>query len=169
MSTSQKSGSLQAVIDEFTRRTHAGTALLGAAIADQQLHDAILTKMRSLSRKLEDELFTGYGPLSSLSAKIAFAYALKLIDSNARKRLSVARQIRNKFAHADDFLTFESPEILRLLALFPPDCDKPVKNEYLYMWHLQQVESHLVASAGPHIRKSGSAAATDVSCDTSSQ
>ena len=140
---------------------HAGAALTGAAIADQQLQDALLTKMKKLSRKLEDELFKGYGPLSSLSAKIALAYALGLVDSTTHKRLTVMRQIRNKFAHADDFTTFESPEIRRLLAQFPADCDEQLKNEFLYMWHLGQVESHLVTTAGPHILKPSAATTPD--------
>src|SRR5260221_5494128 len=100
MATSPKPVSLGDVIKEMNLRTHASAVLLGAAIADQQLQDAILTRMRKLSRKLENEHFTGYGPLSSLSAKIALAYALGLVDATAHKRLTVARQIRNKFAHA---------------------------------------------------------------------
>ena len=110
MSNEPKPISIVAAIRATQLRTHASTALLGAAISDQQLQDAILSKMRKLSRRLEEELFTGYGPLSSLSAKIALAYALELLDTTAHKRLTVARQIRNKFAHADDLLTFESPE-----------------------------------------------------------
>ena len=105
--------------------------MLGAAIADQQLKNALLTKMRKLSRKLEKELFTGYGPLSSLSAKIALAYALGFIDNITRSRLTVARKVRNEFAHAEDVITFQHPEIRRLLARFPPDCDTGAKNEYL--------------------------------------
>lgn len=142
------------VFNEVYRRTHASTVLLGAAIADQQLQDALLTKMAKLSRKLEEELFTGYGPLSTLSAKIALAYALGLIDHTARKRLTVMRQIRNKFAHADDFLTFETPAVQQLMSKFPSDCEGGERHERLYLWHLVQVESHLVATAGPHIRKS---------------
>jgi DNA-binding MltR family transcriptional regulator len=137
-------------------RTHAGIALIGAAIADQQLQDALLTKMRKLSRKLQDELFSGYGPLSSLSAKIALAYALGLIDSVAHKRLTVARQIRNKFAHSGDIITFASPEIGQLLAKFPSDYEKSITNEFLYLWHLQQAELNLVESAGTDICKPSS-------------
>ena len=144
----------KSLIEQFQLRSHASAALLSAAIADQQLQDALLSKMRTLTRALNDELFTGYGPLSSLSSKIALAYALGLLDSAAHKRLTIARQIRNRFAHANELITFESPEIQRLLCQFPNDCDQDIKNEFLYLWHMQQVEAHLVSTAGPQIRKS---------------
>jgi DNA-binding MltR family transcriptional regulator len=148
--------SLDAAIKQMNLHAHASIVLLGAATADQQLQDAIITKMKKISRKLEDELFTAYGPLSSLSAKIAVAYALDLVDATAYKRLTVARQIRNKFAHANEFITFESTEIAKLLAKFPPDCDRPIQGYEFYVWHLEQVEKHLVKTAGPHIRKPSS-------------
>ena len=159
MPTSPKPAPLGAAVQRLS--THAGVVLACAAIVDQQLQDAILTKMKKLSRKIENELFTAYGPLSSLSAKIAVAYALGLVDATTYRRLTVARQIRNKFAHAADLLNFESLEIATLLAKFPTDCDKPVKNEHFYIWHLQQVELHLVNTAGPHIRKPSNKVVTD--------
>ena len=154
---SPKKESLGTVLNNLQLRMHAGIAVLGAAIADQQLEDAILTKMHKLSRKLHDELFTGYGPLSSLSSKIALAYALDLIDRTTYKRLTVARRIRNKFAHADEFLDLSSPPISQLLKKFPSDSERKLTNEYLYLWHLQQVEAHLVITAGPRIKKSTAA------------
>jgi DNA-binding MltR family transcriptional regulator len=142
-------------MNEMNLRTQPSTVLLGAAIADQQLQDALLTKMPKLSRDLKDELFTGYGPLSSLGAKIALAYALDLLDATAYKRIKVAQKIRNKFAHSDElFITFDSPEIASMLAKFPQDCDEAKTSELLYLWHLNQVELHLVQTAGPHILKS---------------
>ncbi len=162
MNSNQKPASLiDNLFTEVYSRTHAGTALMGAAIVDQQLHDALLTKMKKLSSKLEEELFNGYGPLSTLSAKIALAYALGLLDSTARRRLTVIRQIRNKFAHADDFLTFELPEIQQLMSKFPSDRNTGARHERLYLWHLGQVESHLVTTAGPHIRKSSASVGTN--------
>jgi hypothetical protein len=98
--------------------------------------------------------------LNSLAAKITLAYALELIDNITRSRLTVARKVRNEFAHAAYLITFQHPEIRRLLDQFPPDCDTGAKNELLYMWHLGQVESHLVSVAGPDILKSSGASAT---------
>lgn len=133
--------------------THAGIALMGAAICDQQLQEALLTRMRKLRPALEKSLFFGYGPLSSFSAKIDLAYALELLDDKSYKRLSIARKIRNTFAHTDEFLNFESPDVVELINKLPEDGGKTLENSKLYLWHLQQVEAHLVSVAGSTILK----------------
>ena len=134
------------------RRTHAATVLVGASIIDQQLEFAILTKMRKLNRKVYEELFTGYGPLSSFSAKIAMAYALELINGPARSRLSLLRKIRNEFAHSDDVnFSFEDPDARALMASLAKDCTTGETEEQLYIWHLKQIEDMLVANAGPRV------------------
>lgn len=153
MSDIKKPTSLQSIFMTLQQRTQAGTVLLGAAIVDQQLQDAILTKLHKVSRSLENELFAGYGPLASLSAKIALAYAMGLLDHLNYKRLTVARQIRNKFAHTDDFIDFETPEIRKLIGKFPTNAPSDLKGEFIYFWQLQQVEQYLVATAGQHILK----------------
>jgi DNA-binding MltR family transcriptional regulator len=45
------------------------------------------------------ELFAGYGPISSFSARIAFGYALGAYTKDARSDLTQIRQIRNEAAH----------------------------------------------------------------------
>ena len=137
-------------------RTHSWVALVATSVVDQQLEFALLTKMRKLNRKLEDELFTGYGPLSSLSAKIALAYALELIDSPARSRLDKLRKIRNEFAHSDDMnISFADPTIQKMMAALPKDCTTGETGQYLYIWHLKQIETMLVQTAGEHVRVPG--------------
>lgn len=149
----QKTSSLRGTFRQLLQHTHAGTALIGAAIADQQLQDALLTKMRSLSRKLTDSIFSGYGPLSSFAAKIDLAFAFELIDEPTHERLTAARKIRNSFAHSDKFLTFDSPEISSALNKLPYNGNKALSNQDLYVWHLTAVEAHLVSVAGPTILK----------------
>lgn len=46
-----------------------------------------------------DELFNGYGPLSSFSGKINCAFAFKIIDESVHRDLDYIRKIRNHFAH----------------------------------------------------------------------
>jgi DNA-binding MltR family transcriptional regulator len=145
---------IKRVLTDLYQHGLAGIVLVGAATADQQLQDAILSKMRKLSSKQTNELFTGFGPLSSFSAKTAVAYALGLIDVQTRQRLDGVRKIRNSFAHADELTTFNDANVRTLMSKLPPDAPTDKKNEQLYFWHLCQVEEHLVASAGPHIRRS---------------
>ena len=148
-------GAVPILLNDFYQRGLAGFVLLGAAIADQQLQDAILSKMRKLTRKETDELFTGFGPLGSLSAKTAMAYALGLMDARTRDRLHGIRRIRNRFAHAEELMNFKHPDIKALMAKLPQDAPSEKREEHVYMWHLGEVETHLVATAGPQIRRSG--------------
>jgi hypothetical protein len=54
--------------------------------------------MRPLDKKLAGRLFKGYGPLSSFSAKIDLAYALKVTTLEIHNELHKIRDIRNAFA-----------------------------------------------------------------------
>jgi hypothetical protein len=72
-------------VNRVRARTHAGVAIVAAAIIDEQLLRALLTKMRPLSAKLRKRLFEGYGPLSSFAAKIDLSNWLILLDLLLRR------------------------------------------------------------------------------------
>lgn len=55
-----------------------GTAVLAAALLEDVLQLAILSKMRILKPDEEDRLFVGQGPLATLSTKIQIGYALSI-------------------------------------------------------------------------------------------
>jgi len=71
--------------------------------------------MPNLSNKLRKELFEGFGPFSSFSAKIKVAYCMKLISVSIWRDLNAVREIRNKFAHTKETLSFDHPEITKLI------------------------------------------------------
>ncbi|MBS9522402.1 hypothetical protein KI659_00085 [Litoribacter alkaliphilus] len=50
-------------------------------------------------KKLDKEMFSGVGPLSSFSSKVKISYRLGLISSEEYKKIEIFRSIRNKFAH----------------------------------------------------------------------
>lgn len=140
---------------QVLKHTHAGAALVGMSIIDQQLGDALLLKMRPLSRRMRDRLFSGYGPLSSLSAKIDLAFALQLLDSASYDRATTGRQIRNLFAHVDQWLTFDSTEIKALLSKLPAEGADVADSQSLFVWQLSQVEKHMISIVGDSILKPG--------------
>lgn len=143
-------------LKELFDLTNAGTALVAAAIADQQLQDAILLKMRKLNRDMRDRLFDGYGPLSSFSAKIDLAFAIELIDTPTYKRLTMLRQVRNAFAHPDEMrMTFESEAILKLLAPLRSAADADDEPQAFFLSQVGEIEQSLVKAAGPTIIKPG--------------
>jgi DNA-binding MltR family transcriptional regulator len=46
------------------------------------------------------KLFEGFGPLSTFSAKIEFAFALGLLPRHVHTDLRTIKKVRNLFAHA---------------------------------------------------------------------
>ena len=85
--------------------SQSATVLVAASILGTELERALKATMRPLDKKLAGRLFKGYGPLSSFSAKIDFAYALKITTLEIHNELHKIRDIRNAFAHTVKVLT----------------------------------------------------------------
>lgn len=130
--------------------THAGVAIVGAAIIEEQILRALLTKMRPLSREMDKGLFDGYGPLSSFSGKIDMAYALQIITKETYNDLTTIRRLRNKFAHSMSLLNFNSVEIRALFKQFSAFDDATRDYQAYYLLKLKEIDVHL-----DHVIKSG--------------
>lgn len=81
-----------------------------AAILTASFIDDLLSEMLQaflIEDKEVKNLFKGYSPLSSFSARIDVAYALGLITAEMKADLNVIRKIRNHFAHHWDNTGFE--------------------------------------------------------------
>ena len=85
---------LETALLELGRAGHAAHALYVASNLERSLEELIALRMPNLSNTLNKQLFTGYGPLSSFSAKIDIAFALDLIPANLRRDLHAIRYIR---------------------------------------------------------------------------
>jgi hypothetical protein len=110
---------------ELNQQTDRGAAIVGAAFLDTLLEITILARLRPLSRKIKDDLFGHDKPLSSFSGKINIGFALGLLTTSLHHDLMLVRQIRNKFAHRVEPLTFDDAEIR-------PMCERlkiPVESE----------------------------------------
>ena len=92
-------------------------ALIGASYIEKALEEAIKTKLQP---KIDDPDFdylfneNNNGPLSTFSAKIRIAYALKIIDEPARHDLDTIRELRNHFAHSLGDVGFSTPAVVAL-------------------------------------------------------
>ncbi|SRR5216683_899646 len=129
-------------------RTHAEIGLVGAAIIDQQLLRALLTKMRPLSGEMKKRLFDGYGPLSSFSAKIDLCYALQIINKEQYDDLTVIRRIRTQFAHAMSLVNFDSPEMRAHFKSFNTLQEGETDYRAFYLRKLQEIDRHLDNAIG---------------------
>lgn len=73
--------------------------VLGAARLDVAL-EAALSSLMSNHPNGQDNLFDPDRPLGTLSAKIALAHRLGVIDQDVEHALQIIRKIRNDFAHS---------------------------------------------------------------------
>jgi hypothetical protein len=60
-------------------------------------------------RKSSTQLFEGYAPLATFSARIQVAYALALLPRVMRDKIEIVRRLRNDFAHESGPLNFDDP------------------------------------------------------------
>lgn len=117
-------------------RGQAATVLKSVAVYENVLQQCLEACMRPLSAKMRVRLFNGYGPISSLAAKSDIAYAFRLLSDADYADLQIIRKVRNEFAHAQDILGFEKPQIEALVSRM----QKPkAKIESAYGWYFSRL------------------------------
>jgi hypothetical protein len=92
----------------------ASKAIVVAGIVEDWLLTMLLGAGRPLSnsRQLKHFFEGPYGPLAMFSARIDISYFFKLIDDTTYNDLRAIKNVRNRFAHSKEILTFESREIV---------------------------------------------------------
>ena len=103
-------GQFQSIYKRLNQESERGSAIIGAALIDDLLAEMLKTLMIA-SIQENDELFTDFAPLGSLSAKIAVSCRLGLISPSVRESLDFVRKIRNDFAHVSEQINFKAPSI----------------------------------------------------------
>jgi DNA-binding MltR family transcriptional regulator len=98
---------------QLSERADASHVLVTVTALEELLELALLYKMRELSNNVYDNLFQGYGPLSSFSAKIDIAYALSIIGNALISDFRALKDIRNAFAHPREAIHFKSAQLAK--------------------------------------------------------
>jgi hypothetical protein len=88
-----------ASVEELETQSDRGVAIMGGAFVEERIRQAILHRLRPLSKTMRDRLFNGDKPLSSFAAKIDLGFALGLYGPATRADLDRVRRVRNIFAH----------------------------------------------------------------------
>lgn len=105
---------LQHIKTELEAQTDRGAAIIGCAIVDDFLTDAIKKRL-ILKSDVSNRLFKHEsGPLAHFSAKIDMGFALGLNRNDMRSDMHTIRRIRNGFAHSAPRLAFSDSEVTRL-------------------------------------------------------
>src|SRR5215211_4864291 len=105
---------LKAFFDSVKDMDGRAAALILASLVDNNLEACIGLRFVRLGKRRFDNMFRNpRAPLGSFSSRIAVAYALGIIDGEARCQLDRIRDIRNAFAHAMLVISFDDPLIAK--------------------------------------------------------
>jgi DNA-binding MltR family transcriptional regulator len=107
--------SVQAVRAEFATASDRAAAIVGGAFLDVLLKDLLQAHFVPDS-KSDEKIFQGNGCLATFSSRIDLSYRLGLIAKQEHKALHTIREIRNKFAHQLDAVTFARQDLRSLCA-----------------------------------------------------
>jgi DNA-binding MltR family transcriptional regulator len=113
---------------------------------------------RQVSKNLAAKIFDGYGPLSTLSAKIDIAYLFELIDEPVFNDLRALKEIRNIFAHSQEVKFFTGSEILKAcqkLSGWEKGCDAKALFDRRLSFCVEQMErkTEVKLMASPHFSR----------------
>jgi DNA-binding MltR family transcriptional regulator len=127
------------------KNSHTMVVVVGTALLEELLGQAIKGKLRPITTKFEERLFDNYGPFSSFSARIDVAYALDILTDDIFAELNKLRRIRNKFAHSGERLSLEEEPILSLFNLLKRDKSKSVPYAEAFMECVGAIARYLLA------------------------
>jgi DNA-binding MltR family transcriptional regulator len=99
-------------IKRLVAQSEFGTALVVGALVENSLEQLLIAVSRHLSNTTADMVFGGTGPLSTFSAKIHIAYIFEFIDESSYNELRTIKDIRNRFAHPTNNVSFENEQIV---------------------------------------------------------
>jgi DNA-binding MltR family transcriptional regulator len=101
------------LMEEIKHTSDRTAAIVLSAWVEQNLEMKIIAALPRRDEETVKKLQERDSALSGFYSKIHLAFALGLIDEETRDNLDVIRRIRNVFAHAAVFVTFQTPEIAK--------------------------------------------------------
>lgn len=111
------------LLENLIGESDRGAVLIGAAHVDNHLRRLFEAVFPSdLSKTKRNALLNYPGPLSTYSAKVEVAYALRLLPRNVYDALHALRRIRNDVAHSpESFVLVGQEERVRQMYALDPD------------------------------------------------
>ena len=135
----------QAFHAELEGESDRATAILAVARFEDRLREAIAKRFVELNGELENRIFCGYGPLSTLAGKLDIAYALGMYDQKTLKILRRIKKIRNKFAHSPKPVQFVDNDIADMCSTLCVEHNtEPDTPRYQFLSYLQQMEREIL-------------------------
>ena len=106
------------IVDSYNQETDRAAAILAASFLEEFLKvciqsflidDSSVKKFKGYT-SIED-LFKGYAPLSTFSARTHIAFALGLMSEQVNRDLYYIRKVRNHFSHHPSDASFEDQDV----------------------------------------------------------
>jgi hypothetical protein len=132
-------------------RGQAATVLTTISVVEGVFEEVLKSCMVMLSKNMESRLFQGYGPLSTMAAKVDIAFALGLMSARDHADMQVIRKIRNEFAHSRAVTGFEEEIVAIVARLGKPK--KPV--DWAYDWYFARMQEIGYAVIDAAVRPTG--------------
>lgn len=113
--------SYDSIVELYHNESDRAAAVLAGSVLDKYLGDYV--KLFLVDHSTVDELFRGYGPFATFSARINTAFALGLLTEKMRDDCHYVRRIRNHFSHhpaETSFLTSPVRELCTNLSIAKP-------------------------------------------------
>jgi hypothetical protein len=102
------------LIANYSTESDRGAIILAATNLEDLLEDKITEKLPGLigNETARKKIFEHDGLISSFSKKIEMAYAMGIIDADYKKKIDLAREIRNACAHCRFPLSLKQKQLL---------------------------------------------------------
>jgi DNA-binding MltR family transcriptional regulator len=106
------------------------TCLMAITFLENILENALNIKFDGKLTKTErEQMFSGYGPLSTFSSKISIGYAVSLFTKEAKSDLNKMKSIRNEAAHRINEFSFSLAEVSQICSTLQL-VDAPTKEQF---------------------------------------
>lgn len=108
----------EAIVKEIDGQRDRPAAITSVAYLEHRLGETLRAVMEP-HQVIANQIFKGYGPLASFSAKIDMAFMIGLYPEYIHRSLRTVKDIRNEFAHNPKPVTFKSQRIADLCKNLP--------------------------------------------------
>lgn len=138
-------------LEAVMKQTQAGSVLIMAQQLDNLLKHILTEAMQPFDKENWKALFGGTGPLAVFASKIRIAYGFGLLTKEGHADAHLVRQIRNKFAHAEERISFESDEIKELTDKLS-SAGSDIKPKDAFVHAINKISRHLVQALHDRIK-----------------
>jgi hypothetical protein len=102
-----------AIIAEIENQSDRAAAIVAFSFLEDRLADLLVSRFEDFP-KIVTKVMRGVGPLATFSAKNDLALLMGLYDSRTYRDLVTLKDIRNKFAHAAQPISFRTQSVIEL-------------------------------------------------------